>query len=279
MHFINDDHDISYCSKGITNINVNNAYDDYSITFTDDKQNNYSTNEKRQLPPRTINTRMINLAPPQIATKTVATLSSTTLTTNPPIKTLAKCYTDMDTSYCPDSCPDGQYCDGTECVLKSDCNCKIDGTIVESETFVNIKGRDCDECWCSNGTIECYPFTCLSSCQLVRTCQYKGRQYTTGQRWADGCDFDCTCIDGISGQYTCAERCPRYPQIPLNCVLVQDIRDPCCTIPSCSTVAPTPIPTFSHNTQQFDNIKSSSTITRTETSDQNVYNSGQEKRK
>lgn len=33
--------------RGITNINVNNAYDDYNTTFTDDKQNNYSTNEKK----------------------------------------------------------------------------------------------------------------------------------------------------------------------------------------------------------------------------------------
>ncbi|XP_071131764.1 mucin-2-like [Mytilus edulis] len=219
----------------------------------------------------------------------------------------------------------GLQCDNVNQFDPSGCaDYKIDGTIVESETFVNIKGRDCDECWCSNGTIECYPFTCLSSCQLdetevedrtsctctcgktcaynefrcddatcipiakqcdgsfdcasfededycvtpaptpppttvpiptltspsisavtiSRTCQYKGRQYTTGQKWQDGCDYDCTCMDGTSGQYRCAEKCPRYPQIPPNCFLVQDYLNPCCKIPLCSTVAPTPIPIF-----------------------------------
>lgn len=39
-------------------------------------------------------------------------------------------------------------------------------------------------------------------------------------------------------------RCPRYPQIPSYCVLVQDKNDQCCKVPSCSILAPTPNPPF-----------------------------------
>ncbi|VDI12322.1 Hypothetical predicted protein [Mytilus galloprovincialis] len=79
---------------------------------------------------------------------------------------------------------------------------------------------------------------------ISRTCTYNGVQYTTGQKWSDGWKYLCTCMDGTSGQYTCAETCPRYPQIPANCVLVQDFTNPCCKVVSCSTVAPTLKPQF-----------------------------------
>lgn len=47
-----------------------------------------------------------------------------------PIKRVAKCYENMDTKNCPDSCTDGQFCDGLHCVQKSECTCQIEGKIV-----------------------------------------------------------------------------------------------------------------------------------------------------
>lgn len=37
-------------------------------------------------------------------------------------------------------------------------------------------------------------------------CIYGGRIYTQGQRWQDGCQYDCICIDGKTGKYECTER-------------------------------------------------------------------------
>lgn len=43
-------------------------------------------------------------------------------------------------------------------------------------------------------------------CIFTALCEYKGKQYTTGQKWQDGCQYDCECIDGMSGQYRCTEK-------------------------------------------------------------------------
>jgi hypothetical protein len=45
---------------------------------------------------------------------------------------------------------------------------------------------------------------------FLGTCEYMGKQYTTGQRWDDGCRYHCQCIDGMSGQYKCDERLVKY---------------------------------------------------------------------
>ncbi|XP_070202959.1 uncharacterized protein [Littorina saxatilis] len=64
-------------------------------------------------------------------------------------------------------------------------------------------------------------------------CEYKGGRYTTGQKWDDGCDYRCECVDADVGQYSCTQRCPPYPSIPPYCVMVSDPRDQCCTTPYC----------------------------------------------
>lgn len=37
-------------------------------------------------------------------------------------------------------------------------------------------------------------------------CYYKGVVYQKGQTWSDGCQFDCVCLDDMSGQYQCTEK-------------------------------------------------------------------------
>ena len=37
-------------------------------------------------------------------------------------------------------------------------------------------------------------------------CVYYGRKYSQGQKWRDGCQYDCECIDAHTGQYRCSER-------------------------------------------------------------------------
>ena len=37
-------------------------------------------------------------------------------------------------------------------------------------------------------------------------CVYKGRTYARGQRWQDGCDYNCVCENEMTGEYKCTER-------------------------------------------------------------------------
>ncbi|XP_067652673.1 mucin-2-like [Haliotis asinina] len=75
-----------------------------------------------------------------------------------------------------------------------------------------------------------------------KVCVYKGVAYNEGQKWQDGCDFDCVCLDGTTGNYKCTDRCPRFPNLPLTCVLAYDPVNPCCKQALCGDQVPTPGP-------------------------------------
>ena len=37
-------------------------------------------------------------------------------------------------------------------------------------------------------------------------CLYHGVVYKSGDKWDDGCTYNCECIDGMTGSYRCTER-------------------------------------------------------------------------
>ncbi|GFO23767.1 collagen alpha-4(vi) chain, partial [Plakobranchus ocellatus] len=79
----------------------------------------------------------------------------------------------------------------------------------------------------------------------TNTCVYKGVAYASGQRWRDGCDYSCECLDGITGRYECVEICATYPN-PDGCPMVREPLNPCCLVPSCTPdpqATPVPAPT------------------------------------
>lgn len=39
----------------------------------------------------------------------------------------------------------------------------------------------------------------------AEVCVYKGNMYQQGQKWQDGCDYNCECIDAMTGHYRCTE--------------------------------------------------------------------------
>ena len=39
----------------------------------------------------------------------------------------------------------------------------------------------------------------------AEVCVYKGQEYSQGQKWQDGCDYNCECVDAPNGQYKCTE--------------------------------------------------------------------------
>ena len=84
----------------------------------------------------------------------------------------------------------------------------------------------------------------MNTCIIYSTevCVYNGKSYTQGQRWQDGCQYDCVCVDAMSGNFKCTDRCPRYPNLPATCHLVYDPTNPCCKKPECPKATPTPAP-------------------------------------
>ncbi|XP_071174304.1 extracellular matrix organizing protein FRAS1-like [Mytilus edulis] len=83
-------------------------------------------------------------------------------------------------------------------------------------------------------------YNCRLHCGLCgdvgffKKCHYKGATYQEGETWTDGCDYECECIDGQTGRYTCSNKCPIYFNLPHNCSLVQESQQ-CCKQPRCST--------------------------------------------
>ena len=37
-------------------------------------------------------------------------------------------------------------------------------------------------------------------------CVYKSQYYRSGDHWLDGCDYNCTCVNGQTGFYRCVDR-------------------------------------------------------------------------
>ncbi|GFS00172.1 collagen alpha-6(VI) chain [Elysia marginata] len=63
-------------------------------------------------------------------------------------------------------------------------------------------------------------------------CFYKGVAYSHGEKWLDGCDYECVCEDGQSGSYRCYNRCPVYLDLPTECTLIA-VPGECCLKPVC----------------------------------------------
>lgn len=41
---------------------------------------------------------------------------------------------------------------------------------------------------------------------LYTGCVYKGQVFHQGQKFDDGCDYECECLDEKTGQYKCVEK-------------------------------------------------------------------------
>jgi len=63
-------------------------------------------------------------------------------------------------------------------------------------------------------------------------CFYNGRIYGHGEKWEDGCDYNCTCVNGQTGYYRCGARCVVYDRLPAGCRLEKPAGE-CCSIPVC----------------------------------------------
>ncbi|KAK0051442.1 zonadhesin [Biomphalaria pfeifferi] len=63
-------------------------------------------------------------------------------------------------------------------------------------------------------------------------CMYKSKIYEQGDKWIDGCDYECTCVDAAHGRYECSSICDVYHNLPPFCTLVKKEGE-CCLQPVC----------------------------------------------
>ncbi|XP_005113442.2 uncharacterized protein LOC101863162, partial [Aplysia californica] len=68
-------------------------------------------------------------------------------------------------------------------------------------------------------------------------CVFKTKFYNTGDKWSDGCEHECECVDGNIGLYKCIENCVKYENVPPNCQVV-DVPNECCKTVSCKKSLP-----------------------------------------
>ena len=59
---------------------------------------------------------------------------------------------------------------------------------------------------CAVASDEGLPETGVFLLAVKNGCFYKGALYSQGENWQDGCDFNCTCEDGTTGQYFCIDQ-------------------------------------------------------------------------
>ena len=53
---------------------------------------------------------------------------------------------------------------------------------------------------------------------ITEVCVYKGTMYTQGQKWQDGCQFECVCDDAMTGHYHCTDRWHNSSNISFICI-------------------------------------------------------------
>jgi len=63
-------------------------------------------------------------------------------------------------------------------------------------------------------------------------CAYKGKVYAQGASWRDGCQYNCQCLNGSSGQYRCDPLCYNF-NLPPSCQMVAPAQGKCCRTPRC----------------------------------------------
>ncbi|KAK3786239.1 hypothetical protein RRG08_064498 [Elysia crispata] len=142
----------------------------------------------------------------------------------------------------PDTCTMIADPDDPACCLIPDCD---PGT---GQTVTGLTGRVTGFGTPPSGITQTPIYGTYTPVPLANVCLYKGVAYAAGQRWRDGCEFSCECLNGITGRYECVEICPSYPN-PGGCPLVREPLNPCCLVPSCTPdpgatplLTPTPYP-------------------------------------
>jgi hypothetical protein len=41
---------------------------------------------------------------------------------------------------------------------------------------------------------------------ILESCMYKGIAYHKGDKWVDSCEYECECVNDMTGSYECVEK-------------------------------------------------------------------------
>ncbi|XP_059141677.1 uncharacterized protein LOC131929465 [Physella acuta] len=67
---------------------------------------------------------------------------------------------------------------------------------------------------------------------LQNKCMYKSKLYNQGEKWQDGCEYECVCTDAQHGKFECTSQCDLYHHVPPYCTLIHREGE-CCLEPVC----------------------------------------------
>ena len=131
------------------------------------------------------------------------------------------------TTNCAKSCG---FCSSSSPTVAPPCVDKVPDCPIYSASVCSGSSKQWarENCWrfcgyCSPGT---------QTVGVVNRCSYKAREYDQGDKWDDGCTYECECADAEKGRYVCYNKCPSYFNLPNECKLEQKVGK-CCLEPVC----------------------------------------------
>ncbi|KAK0051441.1 cartilage matrix protein, partial [Biomphalaria pfeifferi] len=152
--------------------------------------------------------------------------------------------------YIQQNTDNGGFCAHYVTMAKENCtkSCGYCTTVIPTIPVTPPPCRDTISNCTSYSTADCVAFAsffserCAQMCGLCDIkaetsgfhgmCMYKSKSYGQGEKWYDGCDYECTCIDAAHGKFECVSRCDVYHDLPSYCTLVQKEGE-CCLQPVC----------------------------------------------
>ncbi|KAH9515717.1 hypothetical protein Btru_011809 [Bulinus truncatus] len=152
--------------------------------------------------------------------------------------------------YIQQNTDNGGFCAHYVAMAKEQCakSCGYCTTVIPTIPVTPPPCRDTIDNCTNYSTTDCIAFAsffserCAQMCGLCDVkadtpgfhgmCMYKSKIYGQGEKWYDGCDYECVCTDAAHGKYECVSRCDVYHSLPSFCTLVQKEGE-CCLQPVC----------------------------------------------
>lgn len=101
-------------------------------------------------------------------------------------------------------------------------------------TMVRVPGECCSHPDCHGFNIHLTNLTTVNNTgsSILNECYYEGKRYKQDEKWRDGCDYECTCLEADKGFYRCTSLCYSW-NLPAKCHMEQPKPGKCCPTPSC----------------------------------------------
>ncbi|XP_045157466.2 uncharacterized protein LOC123523824 [Mercenaria mercenaria] len=101
-------------------------------------------------------------------------------------------------------------------------------------SMIRVPGECCAHPDCHGVHIHITNITSTNSTGFtnINECYYKGNTYKQDEKWRDGCEYECTCMEANKGYYRCTSLCYTW-NLPDKCHMEEPAAGKCCKTPSC----------------------------------------------